>query len=240
MNLVNSLCSFFCPQGTPETGSVGSKRFADNLRILFVNGIGTSHDECRNKCRSISQIFGDSRVDYAYLPLTIPDVVNALNPESKSNSQLLKKIQTLLAELKPWSQPHTEQKTNNYLMGGPRLLIIAHSGGGAEIKTLMKELPAQNRDLIDIVSLGSAHLFRPKEGWRKTDNFVARTDPIPFICSCIAGNLRSLIHQATHYIGREQESIGEAHGFLNPTYQRALQRIASTYKKEHAKTLNIR
>jgi len=62
----------------PVTGFVGEKLYANNIRILFVNGMGYTKKASIQATEKISEIFDSSRVDYCCVPLCYTQVMQAI------------------------------------------------------------------------------------------------------------------------------------------------------------------
>jgi len=236
-------CIFPIPD-MPEHGFVGGDLFAKNVRILFVNGLRYNKNSCYRAAFHISQIFNSALVHYTYIPLTLPQIVQSIAYGSRPNGcqLLLQNIKQHLQELHNQKSVVTlaqhrktkdpEQKT---LAGGERLIVIVHSGGGAMLEAIQNDLTEEERDRIDVISFGSAHLFRHDYQFRQVVNVVAHGDPVPYISDLfylVTRQLRELM-KPPYYVGEPENRIRlEHHSFLGDAYQETLKGLKEEYELE--------
>ncbi len=221
-------------EGRPTHGHVGDTLFADNARIIFINGVGSREHHCQEKARQISAIFDGSRVDYIFVPLTFADAQRAIKnrTEPAGSTLVLHTIQQAYHELQENSHPMSCKSPHRYLSGGERIICIVHSGGGATFETIKSQIPQQVLDRIDLVSIGSAHVF-DDVGFRNIRNFVAQNDPVPFVCTCLSRNIRALFHEGNNLVPvRGDENPIASHQFSSRTYQPTLEQIRDEYAPE--------
>jgi hypothetical protein len=221
-------------EGSPHHDHVGTQHFADNARILFVNGVGSREHHCREKARQISKVFDDCRVDYVYVPLTFTDAHRAIkdHTEPDGSTLLLHTILRCNEELESRASSSPHERANRVLNGGERLICLLHSGGGATFESIRNKIPSKILDRIDIVTFGSAQLFHP-EGFRSVRNFVASNDIVPIAGSMISRNMKSLFNKATHLKpALDGENSVSSHQFLSHTYQHALTQFRHEYDLE--------
>jgi hypothetical protein len=193
------------------SGSVGKGEFAKNVRIIFANGADYTKEECLNTCKVISDLF-KSKVHYTYFPMTPRQVIRTVTSGKKF--EVCKELEE---NVKKRIKKVTSPKEN----GAGRVIIIAHSAGGAVLG--LAELSEEEKKRIQVVSFGSARLFRPGEfGWVK--NIVARCDVIPAIFSALAGWMLRFPAQVER-VGPRWQMPFASHSFLNKTYQDALKRF---------------
>ena len=225
----------FNPPGSPENGCVGEKPFAPNIRMLFVNGVGTSLEKCKTIATSISRIFNDCLVHYTYAPLRYDQVIRTIMSGHRPSScnVLLAHIRERLQELHQAEQPLSESDrtvasvSQSAFGEKARLVIFAHSGGGALLEAIREELTPEERQQIDVYSFGSAHLFSPEEGFETVKNAVAGGDPIPAVCRLLDKRIHPL--GETWNIGSHALCNISNHSILNDIYQLALWHIRINY-----------
>lgn len=107
-----------------------------------------------------------------------------------------------------------------------------HSEGGATFETIKSHLPGGILDRIDMVSIGSAHLFSDP-GFRSTRNFIAKNDVIPLLGSLLSLNLRGLFGRTVQEVPvLHGEGPIASHQFLSQTYRTVLDQIHTEYAAE--------
>lgn len=220
--------------GHPHHGHVGTTLFADNARILFVNGVGSRERHCREKAQEISRIFDNCRDDYTYIPLTFSDAHRAVKDriEPAGSTLLIATIERLYREIQENQLPPSAQASHRLLNGGERIICIVHSGGGGTFETIRNHLSPEILDRIDIVSIGSAALFTDHR-FRRIRNFVGKNDLVPFVCSALFGNLAALVHEHTQYLPvRHRENPIASHQMTSHTYRSALEQLRDEYAPE--------
>lgn len=221
--------------GMPAKGYVGNTLYADNVRILFFNGVGSREDHCREKAKEISKVFGNCRVDYGYVPLTFFSAVDAIADHTKplGADLLLDTLRTFDQELRHGKRPSSScKKAGRFLVGGERIICILHSGGGATLESIKNEIPYHVKDIMDVISFGSAQLFLTGE-FRSVRNFVASNDPVPCVSAILSAAPERVFDapiDVAPVLGRENPL--ESHQFLSRTYQNALQSARQEYDEE--------
>jgi len=227
----------------PACGHIGGNLYAKNVRILFINGVGYSKNSSARAAKRISTIFGNCSVHYTFVPLSYAKVVQAIayGKESIGCDLLLQNIKMHLRELKKQKpdvliSSHRDQdqdkQNNNILIGNSRLILFAHSGGGAMVEAIQKKLTRAEKQHIDIISFGSAHLFRHNCGFNRVINIVARGDPVPYISDSLYRYTRKLreLLKVPRFVGHRVTMIQrERHRFLGDVYTRALKSIKEEY-----------
>ncbi len=225
----------FTPPGVAMNGSVGIKPFSSHVRMLFVNGVNTTRDSCRRVAYSISNIFNGCLVHYTYIPLRYDQVIRTIMVGHRPSGcdLLLANIRARLHELAATDLPHSDSDrrvslaSHRAIEQHPRLVIFAHSGGGAMLEAIREELTPEERTQIDVYSFGSAHLFSPEEGFETVKNAVAGGDPVPTICRLMDRRITPL-GEAWDIGPRRIFDIG-THSILNDIYQLAMWHIRENY-----------
>lgn len=226
---------FFSPQDSAINGTVGKKLVAANIKILFVNGVGTTHEACRRMASSISRIFSDSYVHYTYMPLRYDQVIRTImfGHRPSACDLLLANIRERLHELAdaPRAPSDTDRRiavaSSRALEQPQKLILFVHSGGGAMLEAIREELTADERRQMEVYSLGSAHLFSPAEGFDTVKNAVAGGDPVPAMCR--------LVDRRVYPLG-DAWNVGQwalfniaNHSLLSDIYQLAIWQIRENY-----------
>lgn len=229
----------FHSSGVPENGSVGYKPFSPRVRILYVNGVGTTVEQCRRTAYSISRIFNQSLVHYTFIPLRYDHVLRTIMGSYRlpACDLLLSNIRSRLHELDYERQALTAAEKKTSAISQPaiaeasKLIIFVHSGGGAMLEAVRDDLTSEERRQIDVYSFGSAHLFSADEGFDTVKNAVAAGDPVPQICR--------LVDRRIHPLG-EPWNIGapsildiSSHSILSDIYQMAIWHIKENYATPH-------
>ncbi len=164
----------------PENGSVGMHDVAHNVRILFVNGIGYTKPMCEYAASRISKLFNDSKVYYSFCPISLFQVIKTIAKidQPRSSPHLLSTIRHHLHEIEaaPSTKPDAERT-----QARARLVIIAHSAGGALLNSLRTSLCAEERRQISVITFGSASVVKQSSGFFKVSNYVAFGDIVPRI-----------------------------------------------------------
>ena len=226
-----------------KSGSVGTGRFAKNLRLLFVNGCSYEEWESQAAAQRISSLFGrtvgkDIRVHYAYVPMKFSHVVGAIRHgvEPQGCDLLLTTIRERLQEMdttlrKKVSESHVMQVGRRMLAGGCRLAIFLHSGGGAFFKKVMERLTSEERQKIDVFSFGSAWMFN-KGDFHTVLNAVACWDPFPMLGRIVSGRWFPGPSAPIVRAGSSWQMPVVSHKFLHSPYQETLRKIVSMYVDE--------
>jgi hypothetical protein len=220
--------------GDPCHGSVGHKQFADNARILFINGVGSREEHCREKASLISDIFDHCKVDYVYVPLTFSSACTSLQNRSRPRGGqiVLDTINRMNAEIRGLVPPANIPLTHKILEGGERIICIVHSGGGATFRSIADSIPPAVRERIDLISFGSANLFRTGT-FRSVRNIVASNDPIPLVGSLITHDARGLLDRGTILTPTQLgENSIQSHQFMSATYRTTLHSLRWEYEDE--------
>jgi hypothetical protein len=221
--------------GIPTHDHVGhDSHFAENVRILYVNGVGSREKRCQKLARQVSSIFDNCRVDYVYGPLTFQDAYKALknHKEPKGAPLLLNTLLQLHEELQSYTPPSSSQHGQRFLAGGERIICILHSGGGTAFESIKSRIPREVLERIDLITFGSAQLFR-EEGFRSVRNVVATNDAIPIISSVGTGHFDSLVSapiRLTQRLGGKNPI--DSHQFSSETYKHALEQVRHEYDPE--------
>jgi hypothetical protein len=226
---------FFTPSDSAQNGSVGVKPFAQDIKILFVNGVGNTLETCRETAQALSQIFNNSLVHYTYLPLRYDQVIRSIMYGHRPSScdLLLTNIKERLHELRTSVKRHSrfDQRVSTTaqlaIESTPRLLVFVHSGGGAMLEAIRAELTEEDRSDIAVYSFGSAHMFSEKEGFEKVKNAVAGGDPVPAICRLMDRRISPLGEAWT--VGAPALFNIANHSILNDIYQLAMWHIRENY-----------
>jgi hypothetical protein len=222
-------------EGRPNRDHVGHRYFADNARIIFVNGVGSREHHCRENAEHISKIFDNSRVDYVYVPLAIAAAGAAIagHTEPDGGTLLLHTILDCDDDLESLRPLPPDQRASRILKGGERIICFVHSGGGATFESIKDKIPPEVLDRIDLLSFGSAQLFRP-DGFRNVHNFVAANDVVPALSSLVSGNIRALFDSVVTRQAPvlDKETSVESHQFLSQTHQSALAQLLHDYTAE--------
>jgi len=231
---ISRIASYIFPisKEPPAAGHVGENLYAQNVRILFVNGIGYTKPSSLQAAEKISEIFGSSRVDYCFLPLCYTQVLQSIiyKKQPKGSDLLLKTIRKCLKGLE--NQNSQKEKT---LKSGERLIIIAHSAGGIAIETIRENLKRNEKRDIDILSFGSAHHFRKSYGFNNAINVVARGDPVLYLSEVLLQWVHNLRESRTlpRFVGSPVPKITLGrHHFLSEDYQNELQNIKKEYDRD--------
>jgi hypothetical protein len=226
-----AVAPIFNPPGLPQNGSVGKKPFAPDVRILFVNGVGTTLESCRRTANAISRIFNDCLVHYTYLPLRYDQVLRTImyGHRPASCDLLLSHIRERLHELVQTEHSPSDADrrvatvSQHALEQNPRLVAFVHSGGGAMLEAIREELTPEERSHIEVYSFGSAHMFSPAEGFENVKNAVAGGDPVPPLCRLIDRRIFPL--GEAWNIGPQSLFNMSNHSILNDIYQLAMWHI---------------
>lgn len=220
---------FFSQANKGENGSVGVTPFAENTRIIYVNGVGNTLQTCRETAQTISRVFNDSRVDYTYIPLRVDEVARSIlfGHRPASCDLLVANIRQQLHDLSESRKNLTNRSITSLAENGDpqqsKLLIFVHSGGGAMLEAVRNELSEEERSQISVYSFGSAHQFGPQEGFRSVTNAVAGGDPVPSLCRLLD---RKLEPQTESWnIGGPSSLNIRNHLILNDPYQLAIEHI---------------
>jgi len=215
---------------TPAAGSVGSGLYAGNARIVFVNGVGATEKRCREAAEKISDLFNSTTVHYTFLPLCYTSVIRSIVHRRPSRES-----EFLLETVREHLKAPTAQNAPQTLPGGKRIIVILHSGGGAMMAAIQGQLTRDERQQIDIIALGSAHLFSRHRRYHAVYNIVSPGDPVPYLCSLI----RQVVHNAKeffkpiHIVGSPVDKVTMSrHGFFGELYQQALEERKEAYDKE--------
>ena len=221
--------------GTPTHDHVGDTQFAENARIIYVNGVGSREERCQSLARQVSSTFDNCRVDYVYGPLTFIDAYKAVkeHTEPEGASLLLHTLLQLHEELNSYTPPSPSTRGQRFLAEGERIICILHSGGGAAFESIRSRIPRQVLERIDLITFGSAQVFRKEDGFRSVRNIVGTNDAIPFITSMGTGQVSALIDAPIRFTQRlDEENPIDSHQFSSETYKHALEQVRREYDTE--------
>lgn len=232
-DITNGLFSFikqipekFFFRQIPQEGCVGRSFYADNVRILFVNGILTTASECEANARVISKIFSNTRVDYAYIPTSIADTMESVifSRPVAGSSYLLSSIQRNLESLK--NRPD------------PTLIIMAHSGGAATLHAITQALSEREKNMIHVITFGAAYIFSDTDGFKAVTNIVAERDIVPRVSSFATGRFFAPFQQRNLVTLPAETSaqLVKSHIISGPEYIRGIEAIKKAY--DHALSTN--
>lgn len=178
----------------PQNGMIGDRQLHPSLRIVYVNGILTSSEECQREAGIISRIFNDSRVHYTYSPSggvygDIKRMANALfrGVTLVAAQQLATNIKERIKDLNENSTGFNSTDFNSTDFGDRRVIVMCHSGGGILMKIACSVLLSEEeRKMVAVYSFGSAVIFSDKTVSHAV-NYVSRSDYVPSFCTLIQG-----------------------------------------------------
>lgn len=102
------------------------------------------------------------------------------------------------------------------------------------LEAIRNELTLEERELIQVYSFGSAHLFSQEEGFGTVKNAVASGDPVPAVCRFVDRRIRPLGEPWT--IGTPALFNLSNHSILNDMYQLAMWHIRENYLASNCKS----
>ena len=217
----------------PVQGSVGQGRLFTNFRIMFVNGC--DYDECESQAAAekISHLFrervgAEVKVHYTHIPMTFRQAIDSLrwNIPHPASDFLLQSIRKRL--LKPKTHQYQKPSTFGELKGGGRLALVLHSGGGALLKSIMAQLTPEERQKIDVITMGSAWIFK-KGDFHKVKNFIAYWDPFPRLAQFATSLWPRQYHAETLPAGSLLQKPIISHKFFRGPYQGVLKQVIDKY-----------
>ena len=221
-------------EATP--GSVGEGRLFRNFRVMFINGC--SYEEWENiaAAEKISQLFQERigqgiKVHYTYVPLNFKQVIHSVRWNiDPSGCDLL--LQNIRERLRHIDKPPSEKPSKfGELKTGGRLSLVLHSGAGALLKSIMKKLTPEERKKIDVITLGSASLFK-KEDFHNVMNFVAHWDPFPRLAQLAESLWPRRYNAEVLSAGSIMQMPVLSHKFFRFPYQEALKKVVDMYLEE--------
>lgn len=228
-----------CPSPTPRSpneptrGSVGQARLFQNFRIMFLNGCYYEESESQAAAQKISQLFrerigADIKVHYTHIPTTFSQAREVLrrNVEHPGSTFLL---QTIQKRLKNIDHPRSHKPSAfSELEGGGRLALVVHSGGGVLLKSIMGQLTLKERQKIDVITMGSAWLFK-KEDFHSVQNFIAYWDPVPRLAQLATSLWPRRYNAEVLPAGSPLQKPVISHKFFRGPYQGALKQVIDAY-----------
>ena len=242
MNFLASIAAYFSSGGadpkpdspaispTAGLGSVVQERLFRNFRVMFVNGCSYEEWENRAAAEKISKLFyertGEAiKVHYTYVPITARQIVYSVrwNVDPPGGDILLNNIRKLLNRLDA-----KKNSVRGELTSGGRLALVLHSGAGALLNSIMKRLTSEERKKIDVISLGSAHIFK-KEDFHEVMNFVAYWDPFPRLVQFSESLWPRQYPEEVLPAGSILQLPVLAHKFFRFPYQDALRHVVEKY-----------
>ena len=212
-------------QALAVNGSVGEKDIFKNRRIIFVNGILNTSDDCLETANEISEIFGGSKIYFTYNPShgLMGDISNMIRGVFFGSflyaaTKLAENIQERIQDLK-----------SGKIEGGPkekrRVILLAHSGGGVILKLAMSLLSVKEMKKISVYTFGSGVVFSD-DNFHKATNYISKSDPIPLISHLLQGHLLWYPGKVEH-LGTYLNYPGSTHKLLSCDYKEALVQVQS-------------
>lgn len=157
--------------------TVGKQRYlVDHLGIVLINGLRTSPAEALSRAETTSQNVMDQYIEVTYLA-DCGAVMGAGLAVLEIWGYSTEACEKLLANVR-----------NELERVGPdgRVILGAHSRGGATVGTMLPHLTPEQRAQIEVYTFGSAQIIDRKTfGLARAQNFISTRDPIPFICDPI-------------------------------------------------------
>ena len=216
-------------------GSVGEGRLFRNFRVMFINGCSYEEWESIAAAQKISQLFqeriGQSvKVHYTYIPMNFKQVIHSVrwNIDPPGNDILLQSIRERLQHI---SKPPSQKPSRFGELEGGRLALVLHSGAGAYLKSIMRRLTPEERKKIDVITLGSACLFK-KEDFHNAMNYIAHWDPFPRLAQFAESFWPRRYNAEVLSAGSVLQAPVLSHKFFRFPYQDALKKVVDMYLEE--------
>jgi hypothetical protein len=119
------------------------------------------------------------------------------------------------------------------------LLFITHSCGGAVLKSALNEIPPELREKIVIMNIGGG-AYIPKTLCKNAKNYISTRDFVSFLSNLVArrflvpaNNFSNLLDCKFVLLKPEPGSKIVDHGIFEPTYQKKLKELMSSYLQRH-------
>jgi hypothetical protein len=208
-------------------GVVGEDEIAPHLRIVFVNGIMNTSEDCEQTAKKISEIFENCKIHFTYNPShgLMQDIIRAiksliLGTYHNMSECLVQNIRLALDEVKGDKKEKNEQEEIK-LKG--RVIVLAHSGGGLMLDYARKILTQEELDRIEVYTFGSAKIFSA-ESFNKVSNYQSCSDFVPTICQLLQGNIFRSSGKVVK-LGSYRNIPLSTHTLLSQDYHKALANV---------------
>lgn len=210
-----------------ENGIYGQGEVAGNVRITLINGILTLRSDYRDSLELINSTHGGVNIHYIYRPTSgwCKDLVMALlikcgyvSPYAK---ELVSTWRAMIADM-------------GGLDGGGTILHYCHSLGGTDTVLAASLLSPEERQMIHVISFGSATMISNHTGFGAVTNFVSMKDGVSLLDP--VGYIKGLTESSTNILFISSPSgipFGD-HLLSMPTYSETLTRLGQLFMQQYA------
>ncbi len=195
-----------------ETGQYGQGEINDKTRITFINGILNVRSSFRQSLELMSHAHGGTNIHYIFRPTDgwcwdmLQSILIKFGYISPYARELAATWKNLIQEM-------------GGVEGGGTIIHYCHSLGGADTLNAARLLSPEERQMIHVISLGSAAPIHNNIGFYTTTNYVSIRDAIPY--SDPVGYIKAIFcpHYNTVFVGSFLDGLPLIDHKLNsPTY----------------------
>jgi hypothetical protein len=190
---------------------------------VYTNGMNCSEEDAIANAFASSLPNSDLYLCYNSTSGTTNDlgkvILNKMGIDIPPVTQLTRLLKNLCGEA-------NSSNKNNFIR------LIGHSQGGAiNAQALTRLTTAQKANLL-VETYGTAEIITKEDGVASADNYIGRSDPVPFLVST-PRLVKEVLKPsgAVHFVGKPGIPLAN-HAFLSPDYQEAVSRAKKKYRTE--------
>ena len=188
-----------------------------NARATCINGIGNTRKDAEGMIGRISEILGNVSVagiydaTHGFVADFFECILLKLGFATKSVHLLVDRWRELFQEMNNGTIHH-----------------FAHSQGALTTRVALKQLTPEERDMIDVVTLGGAAIIT-REECKGAYNYVSKSDLVPLL------DIKNLYFGNANVVHLPCQSKNKwfDHGFNSPTYQNVLKEEGFNFIKKY-------
>lgn len=211
---------------SPEAGVYGVGEINDKVRITMINGILNRPETCQENLELISGAHADANLHYIFRPTEgwTWDLIKSMFVKFgyvSESSRLLAKV---------WRELIQEMGGVN---GGGIIIHYAHSVGGTETYTASSLLTPEERQMIRIITIGSASMIPSSLGHESVVNYVSVRDGVSLLDT--QGYIMGLLSSESNvvYLGSFFGVPLIDHLMTMDTYRHLIERLGQQVLEEH-------
>jgi len=211
---------------TPEAGTYGKGEVNEKVRITMINGILNRPETCEETLELLSDAHDGTNLHYIFRPTEgwTWDLIKSLFVKFGYVSESSR----LLASL--WKELIEEM---GGVDGGGLIIHYAHSVGGTETYAASSLLTPEERQMIRIISIGSASIIPSTLGYESVVNYASLRDGVFLLDT--EGILRNLFFGEHNVI-----YLGDIYGIplidhlmTMDTYRTLIEELGQKFIEEH-------
>jgi YD repeat-containing protein len=203
-----------------DMGVVGDKSRLHTHVNVWINGMNTDLENTKSYAQFISKVCGGEKVYYAYNSTSgfsadaFEYVLDKYNYQTSACKIAIKTLRQAISDI-------GGVESKGYVT------VFAHSQGGMIFEAALRDLTAQEQNLLEVYTFGSSSLFSKKH-LRFVKHIISYRDLIP-CCVDPWGILYSYLFDDSHltFIDSLEEGLMQNHYFMGQTYQNEVIKIGN-------------